>query len=217
MRHTSLRSAATLLVAIVAAACVESAPAASSTRAAPASSAPAAAPATVAGPALLDSVRRATSRFQDVSVALAEGYEQLHACITLSGVGAMGVHYINPALAGATTRDGRLHGTDARLDPMTPELLIYEPQRDGSMQLVAVEYYTSREAWGDRAAPSLFGVPFDLMQDDPATAADEAHGFTPHYDQHVWLYRENPAGTFAQWNAAVSCAAAAEVHDVAGH
>jgi hypothetical protein len=31
--------------------------------------------------------------------------------------------------------------------------------------------------------------------------------FEPHYDRHVWLYRENPNGVFAQFNPRVSCAA----------
>jgi hypothetical protein len=31
--------------------------------------------------------------------------------------------------------------------------------------------------------------------------------FTPHYDRHVWLYRENPKGIYEQFNASVSCAA----------
>jgi hypothetical protein len=29
--------------------------------------------------------------------------------------------------------------------------------------------------------------------------------FEPHYDRHVWLYRENPNGVFAQFNPRVSC------------
>ena len=44
------------------------------------------------------------------------------------------------------------------------------------------------------------------MEDDPATAIDEAHMFEPHYDLHVWLYRDNPSGMFAQFNPNVSCA-----------
>ena len=210
------------------AACVESAPAAApaASSAAPAAPVPpAAAPAdpTIARAdsardALLDSVRAATRRFADVSVAVAEGYVAEGGCVALPGVGAMGVHYVHPARAGITMRDGRVHGTDARLDPTQPEIVIYEPQQDGSLRLVAVEWYTSKEAWGDRPAPSLFGVPFDSMLDDPSTpGVDEGHGFTPHWDQHVWLYRDNPAGLFAQWNANVTCPAGAPATSHAGH
>jgi hypothetical protein len=73
---------------------------------------------------------------------------------------------------------------------------------------VAVENLVFKKAWeaaGNAAPPSFHGVPFDTMIDDPATAVDEAHMFEPHYDRHVWLYRENPNGVFAQYNPAVSC------------
>ena len=29
--------------------------------------------------------------------------------------------------------------------------------------------------------------------------------FEPHYDRHVWIYRENPNGVFAQFNPNVTC------------
>ena len=44
------------------------------------------------------------------------------------------------------------------------------------------------------------------MVDDPATAIDEAHMFEPHLDRHVWIYRDNPNGVFAQFNPTVTCA-----------
>jgi hypothetical protein len=43
------------------------------------------------------------------------------------------------------------------------------------------------------------------MADDPATPGDEAHGFMPHYDQHVWLFRENPMGELMPFNPNVTC------------
>ncbi len=54
--------------------------------------------------------------------------------------------------------------------------------------------------------PSFQGVPWDAMKDDPATTLDEAHNFAPHFDRHVWIYRDNPNGVFAPFNPAVSCA-----------
>jgi hypothetical protein len=75
---------------------------------------------------------------------------------------------------------------------------------------VAVENLVFRKSWheaGNERPPSFHGVEFDSMQDDLATAIDEAHMFEPHYDRHVWLYRENPNGVFAQFNPRVSCAA----------
>lgn len=29
--------------------------------------------------------------------------------------------------------------------------------------------------------------------------------FEPHFDRHVWIYRENPNGVFTPLNPAVSC------------
>ena len=164
----------------------------------------------------LAAVRAATERYRDVKVAIADGYVSEKACIALPGTGAMGVHFVHPKRMGLVMTDGRIDGTDTEIDPTQPELLIYEPQRDGSLELVAVEYYTAQKAWGAGPRPTFYGVPFDAMQDDLATPdVDEGHGFTPHYDLHVCLYRENPRGTFAQWNPNVSCDAAPAGH--AGH
>jgi len=63
-------------------------------------------------------------------------------------------------------------------------------------------------AWraaGHTGPPSFHGVKWDSMVDDPKTAVDEAHMFEPHFDRHVWLYRRNPNGVFAQFNPAVTC------------
>lgn len=49
-------------------------------------------------------------------------------------------------------------------------------------------------------------VPYNFMENDPATDADEAHWFEPHYDRHVWIYRDNPNGVFAPFNPKVTCA-----------
>ena len=70
------------------------------------------------------------------------------------------------------------------------------------MKLVAVEYFSvdadqDLATAGDR--PSVLGHPFD----------GPMPGHTPtmpiHYDLHVWVAENNPAGVFAQWNPAISC------------
>lgn len=166
----------------------------------------------------LTEVRAATERFQDVNVALAEGYvrDPMSLCDTAdmmgqpAKLGAMGVHYFRPDLLGITTPPNpRVNGTGTHTDFRKPSILIYEPQQDGSMKLVAVENLVFIKAWeaaGNKARPSYQGVPYDMMADDPATKVDEAHMFEPHYDRHVWLYRDNPNGIFAQFNPNVSCA-----------
>jgi hypothetical protein len=103
----------------------------------------------------------------------------------------------------------RVDGNGTHTEFLKPAVLIYEPQADGSMALVAVENLVFLKSWhaaGNTAPPSFQGVPFDRMVDDPATELDEAHAFEPHYDRHVWLDRQNPQGIFAQFNPAVTCA-----------
>lgn len=108
-------------------------------------------------------------------------------------LGAMGVHYFRPDLLGVTEPpDPRVTGTGTHTDFLVPAILIYEPQADGSFELVAVENLAFEAAWeaaGYVDPPSFQGVPYDHMVDDPATPTDEAHMFEPHYDRHVWLYR----------------------------
>jgi hypothetical protein len=121
----------------------------------------------------------------------------------------MGVHYFRPDLLGVTAPPNpRVSGAGVHTDFRKPAILIYEPQADSSLKLVAVENLVFQAAWkasGRTAAPSFHGRPYETMIDDPATAVDEAHMFTPHYDRHVWLYRKNPNGVFAQFNPKVSC------------
>jgi hypothetical protein len=168
----------------------------------------------------LAAVRAATARFQDVRQALAEGYmrDPGNMCIT-SGMmgqsaksGAMGIHFFRPDLLGITAPPNpRVYGDGTHTDFRKPAILIYEPQADGSLQLVAVENLVFRWAWaqaGHSKPPSFHGVSYELMEDDPRTKADEAHMFEPHYDLHLWVFRDNPNGQFAPFNPNVSCAAA---------
>ena len=170
------------------------------------------------GEPTLAEVRTLTQRFQDVDIALAEGYirDPFDLCDTAemmgrpASQGAMGVHYVRPDLLGITEPPSpRVNGVGIHTDFRKPSILIYEPQADGSMQLVAVENLVFQASWaaaGHDSPPTYYGVPYDNMKDDPATAVDEAHNFEPHFDRHVWIYRENPNGVFKPLNPAVSCA-----------
>ena len=169
------------------------------------------------GEPTLDEVREATQRFRDVNVALAEGYirDTMNLCEIApmmgrpASLGAMGIHYVRPDLLGITGPPSpRVNGTGTHIDFKKPSVLIYEPQANGSLRLVAVENLVFTAAWhaaGHTEPPSFHGVKWDAMRDDPQTAIDEAHMFEPHYDRHVWLYRRNPNGMFAQFNPAVTC------------
>ena len=175
-------------------------------------------PAAAADEPTFEEIYSQTERFQDVKVALAEGYvpapgEMCEAAGHMGmpeHLGAMGVHYFRPDLLGITAPPNpRVDGNGTHTDFRKPAILIYEPQKDGSLQLVAVENLVFQKAWkaaGHASPPTYAGTAFDPMVDDPKTPADEAHGFEPHYDLHVWLYRPNPNGVFAQFNPTVTCA-----------
>jgi hypothetical protein len=170
------------------------------------------------GEPTLAEVRLATERFRDVNVALTEGYirDPFDLCDTAAmmgrpaSLGAMGIHYFRPDLLGITAPPSpRVGGNGTHTDFRTPSILIYEPQEDGALELVAVENLVFASAWhaaGHAEPPTFHGVPYDSMMDDPSTAVDEAHMFEPHFDRHVWLYRDNPNGVFTPFNPAVTCA-----------
>jgi hypothetical protein len=163
----------------------------------------------------LDELRARVEKYKDVNVALADGYiNPDNHCVSAAGeglppeLGAMGIHFIHPALLQITGTDPRVDGTSTYTDWTQPSVLIYEPQADGTLELVAVENLVFEAAWkaaGNSEVPVLNGRTWDHMADDPNTAGDEAHGFTPHMDQHVWLFRENPAGDLMPFNASVTC------------
>ena len=167
----------------------------------------------------LDSVRAAAERFRDVEVALAEGYipapgSQCETSVHMgqpTELGAMGIHYFRPDLLGITAPPNpRVAGSGTHTDFLQPAILIYEPQADGSLELVAVENLVFEDAWraaGHSEPPTFHGRPYERMADDPATEIDEAHMFEPHFDRHVWLFRDNPNGVFAPFNPNVRCPA----------
>lgn len=135
-------------------------------------------------------VRDATRRFQDPSVALAEGYAPQFGCVSGSYEGAMGVHFVNGALVG-----------DGELDVTRPELLVYEPLPNGRFQLVAADYLVLSQAWNanNPAPPELMGQLFHLFE------SPNRFGLPEFFTLHVWAWKENPQGTFANWNPNVSC------------
>ena len=134
----------------------------------------------------LETVKRATARFKDVSKAEAAGYVRTSECVTGRG-GAMGVHYLNVSLIG-----------DPKPNLRKPELLLYEPQEGGGLKRVGVEWMVLEN--GQTRAPRIMGRRFDGPMDHNGTAP-------MHYDLHVWTVRRNPRGTFSQYNPRVSCEA----------
>jgi hypothetical protein len=132
-------------------------------------------------------VRNATEVYRDVAAAEAAGYRRVSGCEQLPGVGAMGIHYLHPELA-----------ADGRLVPTRPEVLLYEPTPDG-LVLVGVEYFVA-EAAVRGGRPAVLGRPLE------GPMPGHSPQMPTHYDLHLWVWRDNPAGTSATWNPAVSCA-----------
>jgi hypothetical protein len=140
-------------------------------------------------PPELQAVRAAVARFHSVDQAVAAGYVPAGPCEE-SPAGAMGQHFVNPALFGPG------------VDPLTPEILLYLPTADGSLKLVGVEYFAvdaDQDLATDDDRPSLFGRAFDGPMEG------HAPGMPRHYDLHVWVAEANPSGAFAQWNPSISC------------
>ena len=128
-------------------------------------------------------VRRATAGLHDIAAARAAGYtEQFPAGCAQSPAGVQGFHYLNPGLV------------DATVELLRPELVMYESQRDGSLQLIGVDYVVPFDAWPSSEAPTLLGVPF--MRNEPLGV----------WALHIWAWRPNPSGMFAMWNPKASCA-----------
>jgi hypothetical protein len=141
---------------------------------------------TLAGQSDLAALRRATAQFHRPEAAQAAGYDLvpgLDHCFDNPGVGGMGIHYINVDLL------------DLALDPLRPEAMVYVPGPQGQLQLGAVEYIVPAEAWDaeNDELPTVLGQHLHL---------NEALGV---YVLHAWVWRNNPAGIFEDWNPNVSC------------
>ncbi|RYH05987.1 hypothetical protein EU800_25400 [Tropicimonas sp. IMCC6043] len=161
-------------------------------------------------------MRTATEKYKSVEVALSEGYipDPSGHCIDAAAEGlpaewgGMGIHYLRPDLLKLSPPGDRVDGASTHTDFMAPAILLYEPQADGSLELVGVENLVFEAAWladGHDGPPVLNNREWDHMSDDPNTSGDEAHGFMPHFDQHVWLFRENPSGDLMPFNPMVTC------------
>lgn len=138
----------------------------------------------------LAALRRATARFHDIATAEASGWN-VHfppECLTHATMGGMGYHRLNESLV------------DGKVNPSEPELLVYEPEKNGSMRLVAVEYIIPFSVIPETATPPvLFGMP--MLQNDVYQV----------WARHAWVWKDNPNGTFENFDPKVSCQYASEV------
>jgi hypothetical protein len=145
----------------------------------------------------LDALRQAMEKYKDYTVAVRDRYLSTVGCVHYDGTkqeghveyakGAMGVHFANLTIQGP-------------LDPMKPNVLIYEPV-GGKLELVAVEWLVPLTA-DTKERPTLFGQPFlgPMEGHEPLIPK----GFV-HYDLHAWLFKDNPLGMFNPVNPDVKC------------
>jgi hypothetical protein len=148
----------------------------------------------------LNAARSATAQFHRLGAAEAAGYtaevRDLNgfACIDdiVGHTGGMGIHFLNPGLL------------DGTVDESTPELVIYEPTKNGGMRLVGVEYIVLRSAWEaahpGATPPTLFGQPMELVP------AGNRYGLPDFYEMHAWIWKDNPLGMHNDWNPTITCA-----------
>ena len=133
----------------------------------------------------LAALRAATAPYHDFDAATAAGRWDTPITLCMSSEdGGMGYHYANPGNFGSG-------------DPARPQALIFEPEADGSMRLVAVEYIV--------VDGGEFGVE---SSPPPPPMFGQAYEFVPAFDVwglHAWVWRYNPLGMFAAWNPNVSC------------
>lgn len=125
----------------------------------------------------LAKARQATAEYHNTDKALEDGYQPMEGCVE-TPAGGMGVHYINQQLL------------DEELDVENPEALMYEPTENGE-NLVGVEYI--------RPGPE--------QEEAPEFLGEEMH-YNNHvgaYTLHAWIWKNNPEGTFAEFNPKVSC------------
>lgn len=154
--------------------------------------------ASTALPPELQRARAALDKYQDPVVAVHDGYLSSVACVEyLQGAkghmeytpGGMGVHFLNLQLIGPT------------LDPAKPQVLIYEPVGD-KLRLAAAEWFVPTAAITGGKPPTIFGQTLQgPMEGHEPLQPKGLH----HYDLHVWLWKENPAGVYSATNPAVKC------------
>ncbi len=191
LRRRTVRSCAALAAAITAASVIVFSPLSAQTKAG--AGTPAVTPE-------LEKVRAGLERYRDPVVAVREGYLSTVGCVEYPAgghehtmnyaPGGMGVHFLNTRFVGQT------------LDPAKPQVLIYEPDGD-KLRLVAAEWFVPAQLV-TKEVPTIFGQKLNgPMEGHEPVMAKDFH----HYDLHVWLWKNNPAGVYSSTNPAVKCPA----------
>jgi hypothetical protein len=128
-------------------------------------------------------LRESTEHLRDFETARDFGgwSVMITGCMDDPVAGGMGFQYGNPKLIDDSVR------VDA------PELLLYEPEKNGHLRLVGVEYVVPLSEWKSATPPRLFGRDFAV------------NATFQIWTLHVWAWEHNPNGMFAEWNPRVTC------------
>jgi hypothetical protein len=143
---------------------------------------------------LVRAVRQATERFKNVTdpAHVGDPYMLVFGCVSGGEFGAMGLHF----LRGDVLHDGEVNASE-------PEILLFEPTRNGGIRLTGADFVVFKSEWEAKhpgeGPPSLNGQLFHLFD------APNRFGLDPFYTLHVWAWKDNPNGTFTNWNPTVSC------------
>jgi hypothetical protein len=148
-------------------------------------------------------LRRLVASFHDFDTAVRAGWSApITPCLVAAdlpsqpGVGAMGLHYGNLDYI----QDGGV------VDLLQPELLLYEPEKNGKLRFVGVEYIVPfADHPATAAPPTLLGQPFAQVPEFGV------------WGLHIWVGRENRSGIFMPWNPKVSCESAGIARAVGRH
>ena len=133
----------------------------------------------------LELLDKATTAFNSYDVARAAGWNATISDCVESPDGGMGYHVANMEA---------LDGAPFELSLLKPEVLLFAPMEDGSMEFLGVEYIVPYTPDNASTPPTILGQ--DLQ-------------YNPHLNiwaLHVWIERHNPDGIFAPFNPEVSCA-----------
>lgn len=138
----------------------------------------------------LDALQLSVMPFFNYDVAVAAGWDTILGECVESPMGGMGYHLHNMD-----------QFTNGYLNLLRPEVLLYAPMEDGSMEFQGVEYIIPAELWTSEDPPQFLGRNLHFNPNvGPAGI----------WALHVWVGKQNPNGIFEDWNPEVSCRFASE-------
>ncbi len=131
----------------------------------------------------LEAIREATEKYKDVNIALAAGFLPAPPveCVAAADLGlppelgAVGIHYINPAMLKITATEPRVDGMSTHTDFLNPAILLYEPQAEARWFSLESRIWCFRKhgkrpgITPRRHLPDARGTPWPMMPRHPAT------------------------------------------------